>query len=85
MSQPLKRDRYGRPVTRYALPALKPAQERSSSFIPELDANNKPCSGCPQCNGGSFWRFPFSETSWYCINCEPVKYGPSLMFIGEVR
>ena len=52
--------------------------------MPELDANNRPCVACPKCNGGSFWRFPHSETLWYCIDCEPVNRGPVLMFIGKV-
>ena len=84
MTQPLKCDRYGRPITRYELPLLEPARQRSSRFMPELDANNRPCGACPKCNGGSFWRFPHSETLWYCIDCEPVNRGPVLMFIGKV-
>ena len=52
MTQPLKHDRYGRPITHYELPLLKPARERASRFMPELDANNRPCGACPKCNGG---------------------------------
>jgi hypothetical protein len=85
MSEPVKCDRYGRPVTRYELPILKPARQRSSMQIPEQDANNRPISACPNCNRGSFWRFPHSETLWFCINCYPVERGPVLMFCGEVK
>ena len=84
MSQPLKHDRYGRPITRYELPLLEPAQVKSSRFIPELDANHRPCSACPRCNGGNFWRFRFS-VNWFCIACEPADVGPVLMFCGEVK
>ena len=34
MTQPLKRDRYGRPITRYELPLLEPARQRSSMMTP---------------------------------------------------
>ena len=33
MTQPLKHDRYGRPITRYELPLPEPARQRSSSFM----------------------------------------------------
>ena len=51
---------------------------RSSRCIPELDANNRPCSACPRCNGGSFWRFRHSETLWFCIDCYAGGMGACL-------
>ena len=84
MTQPLKHDRYGRPITRYELPLLEPARQRSSRFMPELDANNRPCVACPKCNGGSSGGFPTQRPFGYCIDCTPVNKGPVLMFIGKV-
>ena len=93
MTQPLKDDRYGRPITHYELPLLEPAPVLPREEIehlrewepkPEVGGNKKPREACPVCNGGHFWRSPQSETLWLCIDCTPVNKGPVLMFIGKV-
>jgi hypothetical protein len=89
MTQPLedqpREDIYGRPIKHYELPLLEPARQRSERIVPELDANNRPCSACPKCNGGRFWLVPHTYTLWYCIDCYQVAKGPVEMFVGKVK
>ena len=51
-----------------------------SDFSPSYDADGVPCSVCPSCSRGEFWRYPkfykdHDPRGWVCWFCSPPPEG----------